>query len=98
MDDNSKQSQKDLLGACSLDRACPAAAVVAVAEAAVAAVAVQTVLAAAAVGVAVVVYVAVVVVVVVVAVVVVSSLAVYCHAGSTQLDDSHLSCEKTKVC
>ena len=91
MDDNLKQSQKDLLGACSLDRACPAAAVTAVA--------VQTVLAAAAaaVGVAVVVVV-VFAAAVVAAVVVVSSLVFYCHAGSTLLDDSHLSCEKTKIC
>ena len=88
----------DLPGACSLAHACPAA--VAVVEAAVAAaavaVAVQTALVvAAASGFAAVVVVLVVAaaVVAVVVVVVVPSLVACFRAGSTLLDDSHLSCE-----
>ena len=90
----------DLPGACSLAHACPAAAAVAVVEAAVAAaavaVAVQTALVvAAAPGFAAVVVVLVVAaaVVAVVVVVVVPSLVACFRAGSTLLDDSHLSCE-----
>ena len=90
----------DLPGACSLAHACPAAAAVAVVEAAVAAaavaVAVQTALVvAAASGFAAVVVVLVVAaaVVAVVVVVVVPSLVACFRAGSTLLDDSHLSCE-----
>ena len=91
----------DLPGACSLAHACPAAAAVAVAaEAAVAAaavaVAVQTVLVvvvASGFAAVVVVLVVAAAVVAVVVVVVVPSLVACFRAGSTLLDDSHLSCE-----